>query len=161
MNRFFVTITWLGSLSVLLPLTALLILGWIRMGRWGDAALLGLSLALNVAAVHAIKLIFRRPRPEAVDLLVSMPADWSFPSAHTAQAAAVFLPLALLALRSLPRLWGWLCLLSALGLVGAVGYSRVYLQVHYTSDVLAGAALAVVLVAALQLLLPRLPWWGP
>jgi len=118
--------------------------------------MLTLSLTATVLTVHTVKLIIRRPRPDSPELLVQMPADWSFPSAHTAQATAFFLVVALVALRSLPLPTACItAAVSALVIVG-VGWSRVYLQVHYLSDVLAGFLLAVLLVAAIHFLLPYL-----
>lgn len=153
---FFTTITWLGSLYVILPSAAVLALFLFRTGRLHEILALGLSLSLTVLAVHAAKLIFRRPRPESSDLLVQMPADWSFPSAHTAQATAFFLVITLLAWRSLPPAGAAATSVASALIVLGVGWSRVYLQVHYLSDVIAGCILAIILVAAVHFLLPYL-----
>jgi len=159
MDSFFLTITWLGSLYLLLPLSALSCILSIRCGRIGDAALMGISLGITIISVHVAKLIFRRPRPDFTEMLVTMPSDWSFPSAHTAQVTAVFLSLTLISFRCLPPFWAILVTLVSLIVVGAVSYSRVYLQVHYISDVLAGMALAILIVFAVQVIVPHLPWF--
>ncbi len=155
-DSFFTSITWLGSLYFILPSSAALGLLLLRSGRMQEVLMLTLSLTATVLTVHTVKLIIRRPRPDSPELLVQMPADWSFPSAHTAQATAFFLVVALVALRSLPLPTACItAAVSALVIVG-VGWSRVYLQVHYLSDVLAGFLLAVLLVAAIHFLLPYL-----
>ena len=152
-DSFFSTITWLGSLYVLLPSTAIFVLLLHKTGRPREMLLLGLTFLATVVTAHASKLLFRRPRPEALALLVPMPTDWSFPSAHAAQATAFFLASTIIAFRLLPPSWAGLCaVVSALIIVG-VGWSRVYLQVHYLSDVLAGCALAIMIVAAVVMLL--------
>jgi len=87
-----------------------------------------------------------------------MPSDWSFPSAHTAQATAFFMSVTLIAFQALPPVWANLFALLSLLLVGIVGYSRIYLQVHYVSDVLAGIFLAAFIVSVTYLIAPILPW---
>ncbi|MDK9706455.1 MAG: phosphatase PAP2 family protein [Desulforhopalus sp.] len=158
MDFFFVAVTWLGSLYLLLPLTVLLCLLLLWYGKSGQAISISLGMVITIISVHAAKLLFRRPRPSSPDLLVAMPADWSFPSAHTAQAAAFFLSVTLIAFQVLPTLWATLVALLSLLVIGLVGYSRIYLQVHYLSDVLAGMALAVLIVSGVRLLVPLLPW---
>lgn len=152
-DSFFTAITWLGSLYFILPSSIALTLLLLRAGRIHDILLLVLSLSTTVIAVHAVKLIIRRPRPDASDLLVSMPADWSFPSAHTAQATAFFLVVSLIARRSLPPAAAAVIAAAAAPIILGVGWSRVYLQVHYLSDVVAGCILAIMLVAAIHYLL--------
>ena len=86
-------------------------------------------------------------------MMVNMPPDYSFPSAHTAQAASFFIALGLVATRNLPMKTGvavWLC--CGL-LISFVGLSRIYLQVHYISDVIAGATLGVAWILILNRLI--------
>ncbi len=155
-DYFFSTVTWLGSLAFLLPATAVLISLLHRYHKKREALLLSISLGLAIMIVHTLKLLVKRPRPEIDPLLVSMPTSWSFPSGHTAQAAAFFLALAWIAARLLPKpaAQGSIaaCTLAAL----TIGYSRVYLQVHYPTDVLAGLLVGAcgVLIALALLPLP-------
>ncbi len=150
----FTTITWLGSLYLLLPFSAIFALFLLWAGRPREALMLGLSLLVTVVLVHVTKLIFQRPRPDSLELLVPMPTDWSFPSAHTAQATAVFLSVAIIAIRSLPPVWGGIVAIASALIIIGVGWSRLYLHVHYLSDVVAGCGLAVIIVTAVHLLLP-------
>lgn len=141
MDLFFKMITWGGSLIVLLPLALVMALRFYARGRLADAALLLGGLLGATLLVHVLKRLFARPRPEVENLLVTMPPDFSFPSAHTAQAFAFSVACALvLSRQSEPAatlfLWGGLLLAASL-----VGVSRVYLQVHYISDVVVGALL--------------------
>jgi undecaprenyl-diphosphatase len=97
-----------------------------------------------------LKLCFHRPRPEAFFGL-AIPATYSFPSGHALTATCFYGVLAgLLAARTRPLagkagLWALAATLAAL-----IGLSRVYLGVHYPSDVLAGYAAAVVWMAAVR-----------
>ncbi|KJR98992.1 MAG: hypothetical protein VR65_18145 [Desulfobulbaceae bacterium BRH_c16a] len=158
MDTFFTIITWFGSLYLLLPLTTMICLVLIGSGRSGQAVLLSLSLFITVILVHAAKLIFRQPRPAELELLVTLPLSWSFPSAHSAQATAFFLSVTLIAMKVFSPLPSALIALFSLLFTGVVGFSRVYLQVHYISDVLAGMILAVPVVLAVQFFIPRLAW---
>lgn len=69
-------------------------------------------------------------------LLIQTPTDFSFPSGHTfgsfAAASAIFC--------GVSRRWG----IAVLGLAAGIGFSRIYLFVHYPSDVMAGALLGIV-----------------
>jgi len=143
-------------LYFLLPSSAILALFLIWIGRSREALSLGLSLTVTVIATHVTKLIFRRPRPESLELLIPMPTDWSFPSAHTAQATAFFLAVTIIATRSLRPAWAGICAVASTLIIIGIGWSRIYLQVHYLSDVMAGCALAVILVIVVHILLPYL-----
>lgn len=143
-DAFFLAVTWLGSLWLLLPLA--LLLAW----RTSDRRRLALPGALLAAAAlcHALKIGVDRPRPLLHEALVALPADASFPSAHAAQAMAF----ALLAGALLPAPWRRPALPLLLAAAALVGLSRLHLQVHWPSDVLAGWLLgAVVALAGLRL----------
>jgi len=155
-DSFFTAITRLGSLYLILPSSVILALFLLRAGRTREILMLGLSLTATVIAVNATKLIFRRPRPESLELLVPTPTGWSFPSGHTAQATAFFLVVTIIAIRSLPPVWAGICAVASALIVIGVGWSRVYLQVHYLSDVLAGCALALIIVTAVFFLHPHI-----
>lgn len=148
LDGLFYAVTWLGSLAVLLPLA--LLLWWRRRGE-RSAAFVPLALIGAAALVHLLKLIAARPRPELFPPLVTMPEDWSFPSAHAMQVTAFALAW-LLRPGSSP---GRIEITVLLATAAAVFASRLYLQVHFPSDVIAGAMLATLWVLALR----RLPAW--
>ena len=101
------------------------------------AALLG-SLLINN---QLLKNLVQRPRPFVkftdLKIIIPTPSEFSFPSGHTASsfaAAAVFY-------RHLPRKLG----LPAVILAGLIGFSRLYVGVHYPTDVIAGAVMGIFL----------------
>ena len=98
-----------------------------------------------VALANLIKVVVDRPRPATLHLVPV--ASASFPSQHAAQAAAV-LPALVLALAH-GRLRTAL-LAVAVPLAIAIGLSRVYLGVHYPTDVLAGWALGAAWLAVVR-----------
>lgn len=126
-----------------IPVDVLLVLLLVARRRWPEAWFAGLSLAgsalLNIAAKHH----FARPRPE-LWTSIAPEATYSFPSGHAMGSMTLAAVLVLLAWPSRAR---WLVMALMLVFVPMVGVSRVYLGVHYPSDILAGWAAALAWVA--------------
>lgn len=153
LDRAMAAVTWLGSLFVLAPLAGLAA-GWrLRRGHRLEAAFIPLALIGSATLAHLVKLWVGRPRPALHPFTTAMPTDWSYPSAHTMQimAAAVVLFLILLRHRTTRRPLMVAILLAVL--VIGVGLSRIYLQVHFPSDVLAGGLAAAFWVVGLYALI--------
>ena len=92
-------------------------------------------------AVTLLKHLIARPRPTVVEHWASV-HDLSFPSGHSASSAVCYLTLAALATQVVrSRVRRRAIIAAAVLLVGAIGCSRVYLGVHWPSDVLAGWSL--------------------
>ncbi|HET9849732.1 MAG TPA: phosphatase PAP2 family protein, partial [Candidatus Dormibacteraeota bacterium] len=127
-----------GSFALLAPLAAALLL----LRRWkrpaDDLALIVIA-AGSALLPTVVKLIVARPRP-TIEHLQHL-ASLSFPSEHTTQAAAVYLTIAILLSQDLGRGWRELAGVVAVLIALAVAWSRVYLGLHYPSDVIAGLAL--------------------
>ena len=133
-------VTWAGSTYVLIPLALACCLWFVRAGSNRAAVIVASSLAGGIAISNAVKALVERPRPPAAEHLQATTSS-SFPSGHTTQASAFWLGLALALAPLVPRRAGWLMLGGALLVALAVGWSRVYLGVHYPSDVVAGLLL--------------------
>jgi undecaprenyl-diphosphatase len=131
-------LTTAGSFPLLAPLAvaALLLRRW---NRPADDIALVVIAAGSAALPWLVKLIVARPRPtfEHLQQLSSL----SFPSGHTTQAAAVYLTIAILLSKGLNRGLRELVIVLALLIAVVVAWSRVYLGVHYPSDVAAGLIL--------------------
>lgn len=138
-------ITWGGSLWLLLPLTMLAAMWLTLHGSARKGIFLVVSLAGASAISHLTKHALARPRPELFTQDLPLPLDWSYPSAHTMQIFAVAVALLLLTRSRHPVL-----VTSLLAGAGLVGFSRVYLQVHYPSDVIAGMLAAGLWVSGLH-----------
>lgn len=156
LDRLMAGVTWLGSLAVLLPWAVLVAWRRLQAGHRLEAVFIPLALIGASVLAHLSKLWVARPRPELYYLTTAMPADWSYPSAHTMQAMAAGLA-CFLVLRRRQTGWPGQWTLAALigGLVMLVGLSRIYLQVHFPSDVLAGGLAAAFWVFGLHALLFR------
>jgi undecaprenyl-diphosphatase len=145
LDRVMTFLSWSGNLGViwLALLGAVALLGK-KTGR--RIALVGLgALAIGFFASEIIKEITMRPRPflslDEARLLISAPSSYAFPSGHTTSSFAVASGLLLGTWRLLGRVpfWAW----GSLALAAAISYSRLYVGVHWPTDVLSGIALGV------------------
>jgi membrane protein DedA with SNARE-associated domain/membrane-associated phospholipid phosphatase len=149
LTTFFLIVTALGSIEaiVLLGVVVAAILAWGRrwlfLGSW-LAAVAG-SAVLN----HLLKGLFDRPRPYFEHPLL-IETSYSFPSGHAMESFVVYGMLAYFAVLGL-RSWKArvAVVFGAALLVMLIGFSRLYLGVHYISDVLAGYAAGGVWLSAL------------
>ncbi len=170
------TFTWDTTILEFLHLHATRVLDSIMLAvtRVGDAQLLGGLVALGLVALMytrrnrdaiftavaiggaavfnpVLKAGFQRPRPQLWATLTPE-HDFSFPSGHAMGSMAVVLALVILAW---PTRWRWPVIVLGTVFVVLVGISRVYLGVHYPSDVLAGWGAALAWVTAITVSLRR------
>ncbi|MBH9536445.1 phosphatase PAP2 family protein [Novosphingopyxis sp. YJ-S2-01] len=131
-------ITALGGGTVL-TLVVVLSAGFLLIQRHVLTALLVVAGgAGGPLAVAILKPVFGRQRPEVIDHLIDI-GSASFPSGHSANSAAVYLTLALVLVQIVRARREQVFILgAAILLVLAIGSSRIYLGVHWPSDVLAG-----------------------
>lgn len=145
-------ITSLGS-AALLALITLLTAGWLGIRRrWNLVALLLVSVLGATLVSVTLKEFFDRERPDLAFRLMPT-SDMSFPSGHSTLSAATFLTIGLLlsaataARREKLYFMGWAVFLTVL-----VGLSRLYLGVHFPTDVLAGWCIGTAWALACSLL---------
>jgi undecaprenyl-diphosphatase len=131
-------VTEAGSFVLLAPLS----IAFLLLRRWkrpaDDIALLVIAAGSALLPL-VVKLIVARPRPtiEPLGHLSSL----SFPSEHTTQAAAIYLTVAIMLSQALTRGWREAAIAIGVLIALAVAWSRVYLGVHYPTDVAAGLLL--------------------
>jgi len=131
-------VTALGSTTILLFFIFVAVIGLKLLGRWKHALLLFVSMAACQTTSSLFKLFFARERPSVVTPWAHV-SSLSFPSGHSLMAAAVYLTIAAMLVevswrRSIKVALFTLAVFMAI----AVGVSRVFLGVHYPTDVLAG-----------------------
>jgi undecaprenyl-diphosphatase len=144
-------LTALGGGTVL-TLVIVVTLGALAIKRlWLTAALVLAATVSGSLAVDLAKQVVARARPDVVPHLVEV-SSLSFPSGHSANSAIVYLTLATLLTQAIPESGLRRYMLGvAVLLVTAIGISRIYLGVHWPSDVLAGWSFGT---------LWALAWWS-
>lgn len=131
-------ITALGSIIVVAILSGAVIFYLLLLGNRGPALLMLISVAGGTALNDTLKYIFDRPRPDLV-LHAAQVFTSGFPSGHAAVSAVVYLTLGALLARDAPSAAMKIYVMAvAILVVFLVGVSRVFLGVHYPTDVLAG-----------------------
>jgi len=150
-------LTALGGYAVLVTVAAIAAGYLLVVRRRATALLVPLLVAAGALANQALKSGLARPRPELVSHLVEV-HSMSYPSGHAMLAAIVYLSLGvLLAEAQATRRARAYVVAAALLLTLLVGASRVYLGVHWPTDVLAGWAAGAAVALAVWLVLRRGP----
>jgi undecaprenyl-diphosphatase len=151
------SLTAFGSVTGLLLVCAAVIGYLLAAGRPRTALFLFAATAGGIALAGLLKLVYARPRPTLVPHLVDVTST-SFPSGHATDSAIVYLTLAALLARTVPERAPRIYIIgAAILMILLIGVSRVYLGVHWPSDVAAGWALGAAWALACSLVYARLP----
>jgi len=141
------TASWIGEYGVIIALALALVLflafGWRRAALWLAVTQAG-ALVLNLSLKYA----FHRPRP--TPFFGSLPHTYSFPSGHALFSFCFYGVLAgLLVDRIRSRMARTLIWIASSALIAAIGLSRIYLGVHYPTDVVGGYLTAAIWVSSM------------
>lgn len=159
MTAFMTAITFFGSTYFLFPAYSLLILYMLFFKK-------DRQVSLNVAAVgitsaiilFTLKFIFHRLRP--LDPLIKKVNGFSFPSGHSFSSFTFFgLLIYIVWNKELDPALQWAAIVFFFLFACAIAFSRVYLHVHYASDVVAGFFLCLVWLGLSIWLLPKMDTW--
>lgn len=133
-----IDVTSLGGVPVLTMLTVIVVAFLLVSRRYANAALVTCAIAGGALLNTLLKIGFARPRPDLVDHLVAV-QSMSFPSGHAAASAITYLTLGALLARTerRPTVRAYIFAVAVF-LTLLIGVSRVFLGVHYPTDVLAG-----------------------
>ena len=156
-DRFFVLISKAGYRWGVVPLDIALVLLLTVLRRYREATFAAIALGGSALLNLAAKPAFARTRPSLWDS-IAPELNYSFPSGHAMGSMTLACVLVLLAWRTR---WRWPVLVVMVPFVSLVGLSRVYLGVHYPSDILAGWAAAMMWTVAVFLTVYRIhlrPW---
>jgi len=133
-----IDVTSLGSVTVLTLITVLAVAFLVAVRKHTTAIFVAIAVSSGALVGSALKSLFFRARPDVVPHLVHV-SSASFPSGHAMNSAVVYLTLATLLARSQQAVRVRIFLLAtAIFLTMLVGISRVFLGVHWPSDVVAG-----------------------
>ncbi len=153
-DRLLIITTEIGDGWVLYGFTLLLSLVLLVRKRWRAAVHWMLTVAIVSLLTMALKYYTAVERPPLLD---SALISYAFPSAHASLSVAVFGFLAVVMARELRSSWHWVPYSTAVFLVVAISFSRLYLGVHWLSDILAGWSLGLVWVALMGIAYRRHP----
>jgi len=141
-------LTTFGAPLLMFFLTALTTVVLLARKHVVEGFVLGAGMLLTIGAVQLGKLVIERPRPAGALIEVS---GSSYPSGHTAYAVA-WVVFAVIAVRLVPALKGkWWIVGAAFAVPVIVGLTRLYLDVHWFSDVLGGAGAAIMCFALMAI----------
>ena len=140
-------LTEIGTLFITLPATAILCVVLWRKNRRNGAILLAATMTGAVLLMYVLKLVFHRHRPDSY-FGYPVPQNFSFPSGHALGAFCFCGVVAVIASSEVKTLGARIAIWTAAVLLTVgIGLSRIYLGVHYPSDVLGGYLAATVWVS--------------
>ena len=143
-------ISFVGSTLVLAIGTTLVVIQF-AMRKWGREAWLFAITMIGAGLLNiTLKLAFKRPRPVPFFNLTA-PETYSFPSGHSLSSACFFGALAaILTARVRSRRVRWIVWVVCTLMFVLIGFSRIYLGVHHTTDVIAGFAAALIWILVVR-----------
>jgi membrane-associated phospholipid phosphatase len=136
LDNVMVTITQLGNPIVVIPV-AIITLGILGWSRQKSAALMFAIACLGGAILNTgLKLIFTKPRPELWSRLI-VETSYSYPSGHALGSMVLYGMIAYLLSQQYPK-FSSIIYVAAAGLILMISFSRLYLGVHWPTDIIAG-----------------------
>jgi undecaprenyl-diphosphatase len=143
-------ISFLGS-TLFLTVATIMACAWFALRKWGrEAKLFALTMIGASLLNTTLKLTFQRPRPVPFFNLTA-PETYSFPSGHALASCCFFAGLAaILSGRIKSRRTRTIVWIAAATMFLLIGLSRIYLGVHYTTDVIAGFAAALIWILVVR-----------
>jgi undecaprenyl-diphosphatase len=149
-------ISFFGSHLFLIPawLLVLTFYFFIRKNKWYFIKMIIVAVG-NLLLMFGLKFFFNRPRP-LIPLLKDVPG-LSFPSGHAFMSFTFYGLLIYIIYRDVKNRWlKWTAIMILLIIIFLVGFSRVYLRVHYASDVIAGFCFGLISLILLLLMLRQI-----
>ena len=134
MDKVMVISSYLGNNGIIWIIIATILIINKKYRKIGFMALGALILS-SILGEEILKHVFKRIRPSTVNLLIARPLSYSFPSGHTTSSFAVAGVLAKYFKKYA---------LGFLSLASLIAFSRLYLYVHYPTDILAGTVLGLI-----------------
>ena len=142
-SQVFIVISEFGSEITIFGIMLATGLWLVARKRIADAAGLVVAVCGSGAAIVVLKYVVDRTRPDLMYQAYTEGPFYSFPSAHAGLSMALYAYLAYLLLQSAPILRTRIVIIILPTLALLVAFSRLYLGVHYLSDVLAGVAIGL------------------
>ncbi|MGL5794487.1 MAG: phosphatase PAP2 family protein [Waterburya sp.] len=133
-------LTRLGSFKITTPVIAGMALSFLWFKRWNYLLYTVMIFLGAITISYTGKIIVHRARPHLWELVYQIGSDYSFPSGHAMSSMSFALVLVILTWNSS---WRWLTLILGGLFVFSIAWTRLYLGVHYPSDILGGWMIAI------------------
>lgn len=146
LDKIMLGLTYGGEPEVLVVLSLCLGLWLLYRGQRSQATILGIAAAGAVVLNNLLKIAFGRARPLLWERVVDV-GQYSFPSGHAMISLVILGAIGYLLSSKFPR-WRWLIIGITIVLVAGIGLSRMYLGVHWPTDIIAGYAAGIVWLLA-------------
>lgn len=153
-DRVALFVTDLGSPTVVTSVAVVLIAYFVARKKWQAVTQIAFGIGGAASLNYILKIVFERQRPHLWAWIVQE-SNYSFPSGHAMLTAAIVATCILLAWQTR---WRWWVLVTGGVYVASVGSSRLYLGVHYPTDIVAGWAIAAAWVVAVATILGAVRW---
>jgi membrane-associated phospholipid phosphatase len=134
------TLTRLGSFKTTTPIVAGMTLSFLWFRRWHYSFYTVMTFLGAITISYTGKIIIHRARPHLWELFYQIGSDYSFPSGHAMSSLSFALILMILTWNSS---WRWLTLIFGSLFAIAIAWTRLYLGVHYPSDIIGGWLIAI------------------
>lgn len=149
LDVFAVLLTKLGSFRIVSPIVSVIALVLLLRRRWRSLTYLLLTMLGSAFINRTTKELLHRIRPHLWDSL-SKELDYAFPSGHAMTSMTLVAALVILTWGSI---WCWLILVVGSLFVVAIAWTRLYLGVHFPSDILAGWMVSIAWAVGVSLLI--------
>jgi undecaprenyl-diphosphatase len=149
LDQFAKNFTNLGNFGSIIILILPLILVFIYQKKWALGAYLTLTIVGNEQINNITKIGFHRLRPHLWESIIPFPSSFSFPSGHAMGSMTLVVALLIISWRT-----KWRVVIATLGFlyVILIGWTRLYLGVHFPSDILGGWLLGITWSVSMSLL---------
>jgi membrane-associated phospholipid phosphatase len=133
-------LTKLGSFKTTTPVVAGMTLNFLLFKRWNYSLYTIITFLGAITISYTGKIIVHRARPHLWELFYQIGSDYSFPSGHAMSSMSFALVLIILTWNSS---WRWLTVIFGSLFVISIAWTRLYLGVHYPSDIVGGWMMAI------------------
>lgn len=148
--------TFFGSTKFLLP-AYILLAGFFlfyKRNRWQSLSVAAIGLT-SIGLLFLLKNIFHRHRP--LEPLTKNVIGYSYPSGHSFSSFTFFGLLTYIIWQTnISKIWKWILSIVFIGMAACIAISRVYLHVHFASDVVAGFCLSIIWLSISLLILKKI-----
>jgi undecaprenyl-diphosphatase len=152
LNQFAASVTNLGIYSGTIPVIITISLVLTLLKNWRSLLFVILTALGSIGLTYSMKATFHRPRPHLWENFYHLPSSYSFPSGHALSSMTLVIIIIILSWQT-----RWRTLSIILGSIFAliIGWTRLYLGVHYPSDIVGGWCLAIAWGIGLNLLIQK------